>query len=76
MLEIVENSVKVINQAIDENITDCMVVFNDLVLKASRTVKISESSFRAFDSPSAQHIGEIKSTGVVFNKNLVTLKHL
>jgi len=64
-----ENSVKTLNQAISEGVNECMVVFNDLILHAGRTVKISESSFRAFESPSVSHLWEIKSTGVVFNKN-------
>jgi len=66
-----ENSVKSLNQAIRDSINECMVVFNDVILRAWRTVKISESSFRAFESPSVSHLGEIKSTGVVFNKNIL-----
>ena len=57
-----ENSVKSLNQAIEDGINECMVVFSDLILRAGRTVKISESSFRAFESPTVQHLGEIKST--------------
>lgn len=66
-----ENSVKALNQAIADNVNECMVVFSDVILRAGRTVKISESSFRAFESPSVQHLGEIKSTGVVFNKLMI-----
>jgi len=66
-----ENSVKSVNQAIRDWVNECMVVFNDLILRAGRTVKISESSFRAFESPSVQHLWEIKSTWVVFNKNVL-----
>jgi len=66
-----ENSVKSLNQAIEDWINECMVVFSDLILRAGRTVKISESSFRAFESPTIQHLWEIKSTGVSFNKNIL-----
>jgi len=65
-----ENSVKTINQAIKEDVNECMVVFNDLILSAGRTVKISESSFRAFESPSVSHLWDIKSTGVFFNRKI------
>ena len=66
-----ENSVKVINQALEDEIYECMVVFSDIILKASRTVKISESSFQAFDSPSSQHLGHIRSTWVIFSRNFI-----
>jgi L-asparaginase/Glu-tRNA(Gln) amidotransferase subunit D len=33
-----------------------MVVFNDMILKASRVVKVSESDFRAFDTPVYEHL--------------------
>ena len=63
-----ENSVKVINQAIKEWICECMIVFDDLILRAWRSIKISESDFRAFNSPSYPHVWQIKSIWVVFNK--------
>ena len=64
-----ENSVKVINKAVEDGVNECMIVFNDVILKSWRSVKISESSFRAFESPSYQHLWEIKSIWVVFNTN-------
>lgn len=69
-----ENSVKVINQALIDNISECMIVFNDMILKASRAVKVSESDFRAFDTPVYQHLGQIKSIGVVFSKEFINNK--
>ena len=69
-----ENSVKVINEAIKQQISECMIVFNDLILRSWRSVKVSESSFRAFDSPSYPHIWTIKSIWVIFNKWFVRKK--
>jgi len=64
-----ENAVKVLVQACDENVAEVMVVFNDLVLRGARAVKVSESAFRAFVSPAFPAIGDILSTGVHFNYN-------
>ena len=61
-----ENSVKVLSQACEEQIAEVMIVFDDLVLRGGRAVKVSESAFRAFQSPALSAIGEITSTGVHF----------
>ncbi len=63
-----ENSVKVVLKAIRENIAEVMIVFSDLILRGARSVKISESDFRAFFSPSVDPIGRIRSTGIYFEK--------
>lgn len=62
-----ENSIKVLKKATEEHIAEVMIVFDDLVLRGSRAVKVSESAFRAFQSPAFPPIGEITSTGVQFS---------
>jgi L-asparaginase len=62
-----ENSIKVLVQACEENIAEVMIVFDDLVLRGGRAVKVSESAFRAFMSPAFPSIADITSTGVHFN---------
>ena len=62
-----ENAVKTIVTACEQGINEVMVIFNDVVLRAGRAVKISESAFRAFDSPAFPPVADITSTGVHFN---------
>ncbi len=62
-----ENAVKVLVTACEENVAEVMIVFSDVVLRGSRAVKISESAFRAFQSPAFPTIADITSTGVHFN---------
>lgn len=61
-----EWAMRTINAACEEKICEVMIVFSDLVLRASRAIKISESHFRAFDSPAFPPLGRITSTGVTF----------
>ena len=61
-----ENSLKVVVEAIKENIAEVMIVFNDYVLRANRSIKTSESKFKAFDSPSYPHLATITAIGVSF----------
>lgn len=65
-----ENSVQTLAVAIQEEIAEVMVVFDDLVLRGARAVKVSEQSFRAFMSPAFPPIGTITSTGVRFDRNV------
>ena len=62
-----ENSVKACVEASKLNIGEVMVVFNDVVLRAARTVKISEANFRAFMSPAFPPLATITATGVHFS---------
>ena len=64
-----ENSVKTAAIAACENINEVMIVFSDIILRGCRTVKVSESRFRAFESPAFPEIGTITSTGIHFNYN-------
>ena len=62
-----ENSIKVLVQACEESIAEVMIVFDDVVLRGGRAVKVSESAFHAFLSPAFPSIADITSTGVHFN---------
>lgn len=62
-----ENAVKTAVVASEQNIAEVMIVFNDLILRGCRSVKVSESKFRAFESPAFPEIGTITSTGIHFN---------
>lgn len=62
-----ENAVKACITATEQNIAEVMIVFNDVILRGCRSVKISESSFRAFNSPAFPHLGTITSSGVSFS---------
>ncbi len=62
-----ENAVKTVVVAAEENINEVMIVFNDVVLRGGRALKISESAFRAFASPAFPSIADITSTGIHFN---------
>ena len=63
-----ENSLHVLQEAVDKKIHEVMVVFDTAVLRGNRTLKVSESSFDAFDSPAYPHLATINSTGIAFNE--------
>lgn len=54
-------------QAIERDIAEVMVVFNDLVLRGNRTIKTSEAHFRAFDSPAYPPLARISASGIEFS---------
>jgi L-asparaginase len=62
-----ENAVKTAVEASELGISEVMIVFNDLVLRGSRSLKVSESSFDAFQSPAFPELAKITSTGIHFN---------
>lgn len=64
-----ENAIKVLVKACEEKVAEVMIVFDDVVLRGSRAVKVSEAAFRAFQSPAFPPIADITSTGVHFNHN-------
>lgn len=64
-----ENAVKTVVVAAEEHINEVMIVFSDVVLRGGRSLKISESAFRAFASPAFPPIADITSTGIHFNYN-------
>lgn len=65
-----ENSMKSIIKAVDESIAEVMIVFNDKVLRANRTIKTSEAKFSAFDSPAFPSLGTITAIGVEFSPSV------
>lgn len=63
-----ENAVKTAVVAAEQNIAEVVIVFNDVILRGCRSIKISESSFKAFDSPAFPQLGIITSTGIHFSQ--------
>ncbi len=61
-----ENSFKVIEQAHKDGIAEVMIVFNDKVLRASRTIKKSEVKFDAFESPAFPPLAIIDANRIKF----------
>lgn len=61
-----ENSLKVVIEASNQNIAEVMIVFSDYVLRGNRAIKTSESKFNAFDTPAFPHLGSITAVGVSF----------
>ncbi len=59
-----ENAIHTAALASEEGVGEVMVVFDDKVLRGCRTLKVSESSFAAFESPSFPDLGDIRSTGI------------
>lgn len=64
-----EYAVKTVVQAVEESIAQVMIVFGDVVLSGSRSVKVSEDAFRAFESPSIDPIGKITARGIKFGSH-------
>lgn len=62
-----ERSTKVLLEALDEGISETMIVFSDRVLRATRTIKVNEARFNAFDSPAFQHLADLTATETVFS---------
>lgn len=63
-----EYAVKTAVKAVECKIAEVMIVFGNVILRGSRSVKISEDSFRAFDSPAENHLGMISARGIRFNQ--------
>ncbi|HOX40573.1 MAG TPA: asparaginase domain-containing protein [bacterium] len=61
-----EHSVHTAVMAVENRIAEVMICFNDLVLRGCRTVKVSESDFRAFDSPALDPVARINANGIGF----------
>lgn len=66
-----ENSMKVIVEAIKADINEVMIVFSDKVFRANRAIKISESRFPAYDSPAIIPLAEITAIGVEFSSHVL-----
>ncbi len=61
-----EHSVRAAVIAADQGIAEVMVCFHELVLRGSRTLKVSESDFRAFNSPACEPVAHIDANGITF----------
>ena len=61
-----EHSVRTAVMASQKNIAEVMVCFHELVLRGSRTLKVSESDFRAFNSPAYEPVARIDANGITF----------
>jgi len=69
-----ENLFRVIIEAMRQEIADVIVNFWNRVLLGSRTLKISERKFDAFQTPTYPNVGEIDSSGVKLKTELLKLK--
>jgi L-asparaginase len=73
-----ENSLNVIKHAYDKDrkhvVAEVMIVFNKVVLRAARAVKVSEADFIAFDTPAHDHLADISATGVKFSRGAHRVK--
>lgn len=67
-----EHSVATCITAAEKKVAEVLIVFNDKVLRGCRSVKISESAFRAFESPAFHQIGTITTNGVTFSPDIHT----
>lgn len=59
-----EHAMQVVLAAIERNIAEVMIVFGFRVLRAVRTIKVSESNFQAFDSPAFPDLASLTASGV------------
>lgn len=55
-------------------VSEVMIVFNKLVLRATRAVKIAEADFVAFDTPACPPLATISATGIKFSREARTVK--
>lgn len=62
-----ERSMKVLLEMSHEKINEVIVVFSDKVMRAARTIKVSEARFDAFDAPAFPPLAIITATETVFN---------
>ena len=65
-----ENAILTAVVAAEKAIAEVMVVFDDSVLRGVRSIKVSESQFHAFASPSFPPLADIRSTGIQFIGNI------
>ncbi len=62
-----ERSLLTLVRAIEEDVAEVMIVFNDRVLRANRSIKTSEARFDAFDTPAFPHLADITASGLHFS---------
>ena len=64
-----ENAFLALLQAMKNGISEVMIVFGHMVLRGSRTIKMSESHFHAFESPAYRPLAEITALGIGFRSS-------
>lgn len=64
-----ERSVETVLAAHKEGIAETMIFFDKVVLRASRSVKTSESAYDAFGSPALEPIGRATGEGIEFHSH-------
>ena len=69
-----ENALYVLKCAREQKVAEVMIVFNDLILRASRSIKESESALRAFGSPALPPLARITAVGVHFTPDARRVK--
>lgn len=62
-----ERALLTLRRAVEENIAEVMIVFNDRALRANRSIKTSEARFDAFDTPAFPHLADISASGMHFS---------
>jgi len=62
-----ERAVDTLVNASEEDVAEVMIVFNDVVLRANRSIKTSEASFNAFNSPAFSHLASINASKTIFS---------
>lgn len=65
-----ERSLQTIIEASRAGISETMIVFWNRVLRAARAIKVSESDFDAFSSPSFEPLAKITAIGSEFHPNV------
>jgi len=66
-----ENAILTASEAANKEYYEVMICFSDMILRGNRTVKVSESDFRAFRSPAYPELGWIRSTGIIWNQSIL-----
>lgn len=61
-----EHAMEVVLAAAERNLAEVMIVFGYRVLRAVRTIKVSESSFDTFNSPAFPDLASLNASGVGF----------
>jgi len=66
-----ENAILTASEAADKGYAEVMICFSDVILRGNRSVKVSESDFKAFNTPAFPQLGWIRSTGIIWNQAIL-----
>ena len=70
-----EHSIETAIKASEMDIAEVMIVFDYRILRASRSVKITEVGFIAFDSPAYPDLASVTANGIWFSPNAKRADH-